>query len=163
MAEQRERRPIRQERRPCSWPSMTGRNSFRPRGSGASSWLAATNCPGHSWRRRSTTPSMATTGRGRICLGTSIRMGDRSLHLIVPEPGGEPTFRKHKAIDSRDVHFAIRVRSYSEAVVYLEFKASVRVTREIPSQASAIRSRCVSILPARLGSHGSTSWIRTSM
>ncbi len=54
--------------------------------------------------------------------GAWYRVGDRSLHLIVPEPGEEPTFRKDKAIDSHDVHFAIRVRSYSEAVAYLESK-----------------------------------------
>lgn len=54
--------------------------------------------------------------------GAWYRAGDRSLHLIVPEPGEEPTFRQGKAIDSHDVHFAIRVRSYSETVAYLESK-----------------------------------------
>ncbi len=54
--------------------------------------------------------------------GAWYRAGDRSLHLIVPEPGEEPTFRQDKAIDSHDVHFAIRVRSYSETVAYLESK-----------------------------------------
>src|SRR5688500_14691015 len=54
--------------------------------------------------------------------GAWYRLGDRSLHLIVPDAGEEPTFRTHKAIDSRDVHFAIRVRSYSAAVAYLESK-----------------------------------------
>jgi glyoxylase I family protein len=54
--------------------------------------------------------------------GAWYRVGDRSLHLIVPEQGEEPTFRVDKAIDSHDVHFAIRVRSYSEAVRYLESK-----------------------------------------
>ena len=54
--------------------------------------------------------------------GAWYRVGDRSLHLIVPEPGEEPTFRTNKAIDSHDVHFAIRVRSYSATVAYLESK-----------------------------------------
>ena len=34
--------------------------------------------------------------------GAWYRVGDRSLHLIVPEPGEEPTFRKEQAIDSHD-------------------------------------------------------------
>jgi len=54
--------------------------------------------------------------------GAWYRVGDRSLHLIRSEPGEEPTFRTDKSIDSHDVHFAIRVRSYSAAVAYLESK-----------------------------------------
>jgi glyoxylase I family protein len=59
--------------------------------------------------------------------GAAFLVGDRTLHLIVPEPGETPTFRKDKPIDSHDVHFAIRVRSYAAAVAYLEsqgFRAS---------------------------------------
>ena len=52
--------------------------------------------------------------------GAAYQVGDRTLHLIVPEPSDNPTFRRDKAIDSHDVHFAIRVRSYSGAVAYLE-------------------------------------------
>jgi glyoxylase I family protein len=54
--------------------------------------------------------------------GAWYRIGDRSLHLIVAEAGEDPTFRHNKAIDSHDAHFAIRVRSYSKAVAYLESK-----------------------------------------
>ena len=49
-------------------------------------------------------------------------VGDRSLHLIVPEAGEDATFRHGKAIDSHDAHFAIRVRSYAAAVAHLEAK-----------------------------------------
>ena len=54
--------------------------------------------------------------------GRWYKVGDRGLHLIVPGDGGDPTFRQGKAIDSRDAHFAIRVRSYSAAVSHLESK-----------------------------------------
>ena len=49
--------------------------------------------------------------------GAWYRLGDRQLHLIVHE---EPTLRGAKGVDSRDVHFAVRVRSYRQAVEYLE-------------------------------------------
>lgn len=52
--------------------------------------------------------------------GAWFRLGDLDLHLIVPEAGEEPTFRHGKGIDSREAHFAIRVRSYTNAVAYLE-------------------------------------------
>src|SRR5687768_2183010 len=45
--------------------------------------------------------------------GAWYRVGDRSLHLIVPEPAEEPTLKRDKGIDSHDVHFAIRVRSWT--------------------------------------------------
>jgi glyoxylase I family protein len=54
--------------------------------------------------------------------GAWYHLGDRSLHLIVPEAGENPTFRQDKAIDSHDVHFAIRVRSYERAVAHLQSK-----------------------------------------
>ena len=54
--------------------------------------------------------------------GAWYKVGDRSLHLIVPKAGEEPTFRKDKAIDSHDTHFAIRVRSFSGAVAHLKSK-----------------------------------------
>ena len=44
--------------------------------------------------------------------GRWYKVGDRSLHLIVPEDGEDPTFRHGKPIDSRDAHVAIRVGSY---------------------------------------------------
>jgi glyoxylase I family protein len=49
--------------------------------------------------------------------GAWYRAGDRDVHLIV---GTRSTFRDGKGIDSRDVHLAIRVRSYRRAVAHLE-------------------------------------------
>jgi glyoxylase I family protein len=48
--------------------------------------------------------------------GAWYRAGDRDLHLIVSE---RSTFRAGKGIDSRDIHFAIRVSSYRRALEYL--------------------------------------------
>jgi glyoxylase I family protein len=70
--------------------------------------------------------------------GAWYRVGDRSLHLIVPESGETSTFRQDKAIDSHDVHFAIRVRSYADAVAHLEsqgFRATVERNPK-PSEAN---------------------------
>ena len=54
--------------------------------------------------------------------GRWYKVGDRSLHLIVPEADEDVTFRHGKAIDSHDAHFAIRVRRYSAAVAHFESK-----------------------------------------
>jgi catechol 2,3-dioxygenase-like lactoylglutathione lyase family enzyme len=54
--------------------------------------------------------------------GRWYKVGDRSLHLIVPADGQASTFRHGKGIDSRDAHFAIRVASYRAAVAHLESK-----------------------------------------
>jgi catechol 2,3-dioxygenase-like lactoylglutathione lyase family enzyme len=54
--------------------------------------------------------------------GRWYNVGDRSLHLIVADVEGEPTFRQSQTIDSRDAHFAIRVASYAGAVAHLESK-----------------------------------------
>jgi catechol 2,3-dioxygenase-like lactoylglutathione lyase family enzyme len=51
--------------------------------------------------------------------GAWYQLGDRQLHLIVAK---KPTFREGKGIDSRDVHFAIRVRSYRAALEELKRK-----------------------------------------
>ncbi len=51
--------------------------------------------------------------------GAWFELGDRQLHLIVHD---NSTFRKGKVVDSRDIHFAIRVISYSEAREYLHSK-----------------------------------------
>ena len=48
--------------------------------------------------------------------GAWYQVGDRTLHLIV---GARSTFRDGKGIDSRDVHFAIRVKSYAGAIQHL--------------------------------------------
>ena len=44
-------------------------------------------------------------------------LGDRQLHLIVHD---KPTFRGEKGVDSRDIHFAIRVRSFRRALEHLQ-------------------------------------------
>ena len=64
--------------------------------------------------------------------GRWYKVGDRSLHLIVPEDGGDPTFRHGKPIDSRDAHVAIRVSSYPDAVAHLESKGFRRSTDRHP-------------------------------
>ena len=51
--------------------------------------------------------------------GAWYQLGDRHLHLI---KGGNSTFRDGKPIDSQDLHFAIRVRSYREALEHLASK-----------------------------------------
>jgi glyoxylase I family protein len=51
--------------------------------------------------------------------GAWYRVGDRHLHLIV---GEHPTLREGKGIDSRDIHIAIRVSSYHEALQHLTTK-----------------------------------------
>lgn len=60
--------------------------------------------------------------------GAWYAIGDRQLHLIVPAvlhqrgaspDARSPTFRTGKLVDSRDVHFAIRVASYREAIEHL--------------------------------------------
>jgi glyoxylase I family protein len=51
--------------------------------------------------------------------GAWFAVGDDQLHLIVSE---RATFRGRKGLDSRDIHFAVRVPSYSEAKEALEAK-----------------------------------------
>jgi glyoxylase I family protein len=51
--------------------------------------------------------------------GAWFALGDDQLHLIVH---GEATFRGAKPLDSRDVHFAVRVESFTAAVEELERK-----------------------------------------
>jgi catechol 2,3-dioxygenase-like lactoylglutathione lyase family enzyme len=79
--------------------------------------------------------------------GAWYRVGDRSLHLIVPEDGENPTFRRDKAIDSHDVHFAIRVRSYADAVAHLESRG-FRSTEERTPQPSAGNPKPMRLSPA---------------
>jgi len=52
--------------------------------------------------------------------GAWFAVGNGQLHLI----GGlrNPTFREGKGVDSRDVHFAVRVASYRDALGFLESK-----------------------------------------
>lgn len=48
--------------------------------------------------------------------GAWFGLGDRQLHLIVHD---KPTLRT-RGIDSHDVHFALRVRSYRDMLAFLE-------------------------------------------
>jgi catechol 2,3-dioxygenase-like lactoylglutathione lyase family enzyme len=55
--------------------------------------------------------------------GAWYQVGTGQLHLIVCEPGAPPpTFRSGKKRNSRDVHFALRVRSFREALEHLASK-----------------------------------------
>jgi glyoxylase I family protein len=51
--------------------------------------------------------------------GAWYQMGDRQLHLIVHD---RSTFREGKAVDSRDIHFALRVNSYRKTRDFLRSK-----------------------------------------
>jgi glyoxylase I family protein len=51
--------------------------------------------------------------------GAWFQLGDDQLHLIVHEGS---TLRGAKGLDSRDVHFAVRVRSFRAALQSLEAK-----------------------------------------
>ena len=68
--------------------------------------------------------------------GRWYKVGDRSLHLIVPKDSEDPTFRQDKPIDSHDAHFAIRVGSYAAAVAHLESKGFRRSTDRNPRPTS---------------------------
>ena len=50
--------------------------------------------------------------------GAWYRAGDRQLHLI--QDDGDATLRGDKGVDSRDAHFALRVRSFRETLAHLE-------------------------------------------
>jgi catechol 2,3-dioxygenase-like lactoylglutathione lyase family enzyme len=50
--------------------------------------------------------------------GAWFAVGDQQLHLIGASDGA--TFRSEKGVDSRDIHLAIRVTSWSEALRFLE-------------------------------------------
>ena len=54
--------------------------------------------------------------------------GSRDLHLIVAD---DPTFRESKGVNSQDGHFAIRVKDFARALVYLE-SHGYRVGHEDP-------------------------------
>lgn len=51
--------------------------------------------------------------------GAWFQVGDRQLHLIVHN---RATFRGAKGVDSRDIHFALRVESYRQALEFLRSK-----------------------------------------
>jgi len=52
--------------------------------------------------------------------GAWLRLGEKQeLHLIVHT---HPTYREGKGVDSRDVHFAARVKSYAQTLEFLRSK-----------------------------------------
>lgn len=51
--------------------------------------------------------------------GAWFRVGNGHLHLLVSHTS---TFRTEKSLDSRDIHFAIRVTSYHQAKMHLRSK-----------------------------------------
>jgi glyoxylase I family protein len=51
--------------------------------------------------------------------GAWYQVGNDQLHLIVHD---RSTFREGKGVDSRDIHFAVRVPSFREALEFLESK-----------------------------------------
>jgi len=68
--------------------------------------------------------------------GAWFAVGDRVLHLVVAD---DPTFRDGKDVNTRDIHFAIRVASYDDAVAHLRAHGyapdaddAMRRTREQP-------------------------------
>jgi catechol 2,3-dioxygenase-like lactoylglutathione lyase family enzyme len=53
--------------------------------------------------------------------GAWYQLGDRQLHLICDEKATS-TFRDGKSLDSRDAHFAVRVKSYRQTRDFLRSK-----------------------------------------
>ena len=51
--------------------------------------------------------------------GAWFRVGNGHIHLIVHD---KSTFREGKTLDSRDIHFAMRVESYHETRLFLRSK-----------------------------------------
>lgn len=84
--------------------------------------------------------------------GRWYKVGDRSLHLIVPEAGQDPTFRRGKPIDARDAHFAIRVRSYAAAVAHFESSGFRRSAERNPTRTAD------NPLPMRLSPKGAAGF-----
>jgi catechol 2,3-dioxygenase-like lactoylglutathione lyase family enzyme len=70
-------------------------------------------------------------------LGAWYQVGAGQLHLIVPKENQKPTFRTSTEIDSRDVHLAVRVSSFKEALQHLKSKGyiedtNMKVSRHAP-------------------------------
>jgi catechol 2,3-dioxygenase-like lactoylglutathione lyase family enzyme len=77
--------------------------------------------------------------------GAWFALGDGELHLI-GEPAN-PTFRAEKPLDSGDMHFAVRVESYDEAVAELESKGYRTDTDGLHPQAMIARPHPVTGYP----------------
>ncbi|WP_237214024.1 VOC family protein [Falsiroseomonas oryziterrae] len=78
--------------------------------------------------------------------GAWYQLGSGQLHLIVSDPGraSPPTYRTNKKLDARDVHVALRVRSFAKALEVLTTKGyrvghpddfkDMRVSPNLPHQ-----------------------------
>jgi glyoxylase I family protein len=77
--------------------------------------------------------------------GAWFAMGDGQLHLI--GDSRNPTFRTEKRVDSRDVHFAVRVASYRDALGFLESKGYRADADGLDSQAMIVRPHATAGFP----------------
>lgn len=75
--------------------------------------------------------------------GAWYRVGNREIHLIVSR---DPTFRTGKGVTLEDCHFALRVRSYREALAYLESKG-LRETKDEPGRSMRVNPSSVTGYP----------------
>lgn len=114
-----ERADIRQSRRQLAVPSLdqheiaTGGGGHPPReSSGNRPRALQTLLPGDPRTGRDPTPPVRLSRPW-------FQLGGNQLHLIV-DP--DSTFRRGKGVDSRDIHFAVRVRSFAEALRFLKSK-----------------------------------------
>jgi catechol 2,3-dioxygenase-like lactoylglutathione lyase family enzyme len=76
--------------------------------------------------------------------GAWYQLGDGELHLIVNESA---TFRDGKGVDSRDVHFALRVRSYREALELLQSKGYREDADDLETMKMEVSSRATAGFP----------------
>jgi glyoxylase I family protein len=76
--------------------------------------------------------------------GAWFALGDDQLHLIVH---GEATFRGAKPLDSRDVHFAVRVESFTAAVEELERKGYDRDADDADSMKMKVSPKATAGFP----------------
>ncbi|HEV7508504.1 MAG TPA: VOC family protein [Thermoanaerobaculia bacterium] len=51
--------------------------------------------------------------------GIWYRIGDKEIHLVAHSNTTTPTLRQDKGVDIYDVHFALRVESFSESLKFL--------------------------------------------
>jgi len=77
--------------------------------------------------------------------GAWFRIGNaQQLHLIVCD---NPTFRGAKSVDTRDVHFAVRVRNYWGAVEFLKSKGYREDADSMDLKKMVVRPKAVAGFP----------------
>jgi catechol 2,3-dioxygenase-like lactoylglutathione lyase family enzyme len=69
---------------------------------------------------------------------------NQQLHLIVHT---NPTFRGDKGIDTRDVHFAVRTRSYHQALEFLRSKGYREDAGEMDLQKMVVNPKATAGFP----------------